>query len=514
MKKKSLVSAACVIVALIGVAVAAWAWLNFGPLPSGGPAEYHVRGKFGPVAAWSLTPIHAVVLNDGRVMTYGTDHNGRQGGSLLYDVWDPAKGLGPEAHLTLPNNVGTDIFCAGQVLLPAGDGKVLLVGGDRTVNGERNWSSPNINMFNAQKNQLEQFPVKMAQARWYPSLLTLPSGDVMVAGGRVDKTSYTGNVEVYRQDGTWGDLPQARSEAAFGADNWSYPRMWLAPKNQVFVLSVTGDMFYMDMGKGGAVRHVDLPKDLAGQSHVYLPSVMYQPGKILATRKGGKFITVDINGEQPDVRPAQGQSIARLNASMTVLADGDVFLNGGGLRDNSSVWFAMSNRLTQLWSPRTQNWTQGPPNRRTRLYHSISMLLPDATVLTGGGGAPGPQDNLNIEIYYPPYLFKKDGSGQMADRPQIVGAPAVTSWAEQFELTVKAAGISRVTLVRANSVTHTVGFDQRFTDLKWSAGKQAGHLQIEAPKLPHEAPPGYYYLFVIDKMGVPSVAKMIWLRAA
>ena len=51
---------------------------------------------------------------------------------------------------------------------------------------------------------------------------------------------------------------------------------------------------------------------------------------------------------------------------------------------------------------------------KDRLYHSTSLLLPDGSVLTAGGGAPGPVTNLNAEIYYPPYLFKKDGSGQPA----------------------------------------------------------------------------------------------------
>jgi len=40
------------------------------------------------------------------------------------------------------------------------------------------------------------------------------------------------------------------------------------------------------------------------------------------------------------------------------------------------------------------------------------MLLPDATVLTGGGGAPGPVNNLNSEIYYPPYLYAANGNAR------------------------------------------------------------------------------------------------------
>jgi hypothetical protein len=37
-------------------------------------------------------------------------------------------------------------------------------------------------------------------------------------------------------------------------------------------------------------------------------------------------------------------------------------------------------------------------------------VVADATVLTGGGGAPGPVNNLNSEIYYPPYLYATNGT--------------------------------------------------------------------------------------------------------
>jgi hypothetical protein len=514
MKARWLGKFALAILIMAGVGTGAWYWLNYGPLPEVPASQYHVRGKFGPLQSWPLTPIHAVTLVDGRVMTYGADNKGQQGGEMMYDIWDPSKGMGPSSHLTLPNTVGTDIFCAAQVVLSRPDGKVLLAGGDRTVNGVRNWSSPDINYFNSQKNQLESFPVRMAHPRWYPTLLTLPKGDVMVAGGRVTKNTYTGDVEIYQKDGRWGLLTQAYSEEAFGPANWNYPRMWVAPQDKVFVLSITGAMFYMDMLQGGSVWRVDLPKDLAGESHSYLPSVMYQPGKILAVRNGGKNITVDLASGQPDVKQAKGYNLARINATMALMADGGVLLSGGSLRDNSAVWFTMSNRFTQLWSPITGEWTLGPIAQKMRLYHSIAMLMPDATVLTGGGGAPGPQDNLNAEVYYPPYLFKKDGSGQMADRPVIISAPTVMKWGQKLDLAIKAEGVSRVTLVRTGSVTHTMGFDQRFMDLGWSVGQAPGHLQVSAPVQPHEAPPGYYYLFVIDKAGVPSVAKMVWLEAA
>lgn len=74
---------------------------------------------------WPLIPIHAVLLGDGRVLTYGTKGNGQQTGYFIYDVWDPNTNY----HMTLPNTVMTDIFCSAQIVLPQ-SGNVLIAGGD------------------------------------------------------------------------------------------------------------------------------------------------------------------------------------------------------------------------------------------------------------------------------------------------------------------------------------------------------------------------------------------------
>ena len=58
----------------------------------------------------------------------------------------------------------------------------------------------------------------------------------------------------------------------------------------------------------------------------------------------------------------------------------------------------------------TETWSQAAPLSVRRFYHSIAILLPDATILSGGGGSPGPVINLNAQIYYPGYLYKGDGS--------------------------------------------------------------------------------------------------------
>src|SRR4051794_8749557 len=85
-------------------------------VPVGGP-DAHLAGLFGPAVPWPINPLHVALLPDGRLLNYGTDAAGNQGAALVYDVWDPALGTDPTAHLTLPNTTVTDIFCSAQTVL-------------------------------------------------------------------------------------------------------------------------------------------------------------------------------------------------------------------------------------------------------------------------------------------------------------------------------------------------------------------------------------------------------------
>ena len=188
----------------------------------------------------------------------------------------------------------------------------------------------------------------------------------------------------------------------------------------------------------------------------------------------------------------------------TVMADGRVFVNGGSAVDNELTGVSYT---STIWSPTTGQWTTGATAKIARLYHSTALLLPDGSVLTAGGGANGPVTNLNAEIYYPRYLFKTDGSGQPAPRPTIATSPAAVNVGQQFGVTIAGADtITRVTLVRTGSVTHSFNHDQRYMGLSFTQNGQA--LSIKLPTSRSNLLPGYYLLFVF-KGRVPSVARVI-----
>jgi hypothetical protein len=188
------------------------------------------------------------------------------------------------------------------------------------------------------------------------------------------------------------------------------------------------------------------------------------------------------------------------------MADGRVLVNGGSGTSNEAKNVAYT---AMIWDPATSVWQAAATAVQMRLYHSVALLLPDGRVLTGGGGAPGPQTNLNAELYTPPYLYKQDGSGELVPRPAITSAPATATWGASIRLGTDAASVSRVTLVKTGSATHTVDFDQRFLSLSFSGSAQA--LDVTLPASRKLAPPGFYMLFVFDAAGVPSVARIVRL---
>jgi hypothetical protein len=215
-------------------------------------------------------------------------------------------------------------------------------------------------------------------------------------------------------------------------------------------------------------------------------------------------VVVDYSSSTPVVTPTASMDQVRFWASGTILADGTVLITGGSEVANKLTGVAYQ---AQIWSPATGQWTAGASATKPRLYHSTALLLPDATVLTAGGGAPGPVKNLNAEIYYPPYLYTSAGTA--AVRPSIIAnAFGALSPGGTIDVTVGPTDIiSRLTFVRTGSVTHSTNSDQRFIDLAFT--QEGQNVTAVLPTDTTTLVPGFYMLFAFNDAGVPSVASMI-----
>ena len=218
---------------------------------------------------------------------------------------------------------------------------------------------------------------------------------------------------------------------------------------------------------------------------------------------------IDLSQAVPVWQYTGSMAQARRQLNATLLPDGRVLATGG----TSSPGFtdpAGGVRAAEVWDPDSGNWTTWASNQVTRVYHSATLLLPDARILHAGSGDGGEYGGIpllrepNAEIFSPPYLFR-------GARPSITSAPGFVGYGQQFFVATPDAGqVVRATLVRPSSVTHGFDQNQRFVEL--SLVRVAAGLELAAPANGNLAPPGDYMLFIMNSAGVPSVSRIVRLH--
>ncbi len=263
--------------------------------------------------------------------------------------------------------------------------------------------------------------------------------------------------------------------------------------------------------------------DRINQFRDYAPSVVYDTDKILYIG-GGNAPTkaaevLDLNESPPRWKKTDDMNFARRQHNATLLPDGTVLVMGGTQgKGGESGGF---NDLTpgqpihsaELWDPKTGQWTKLAKADVDRCYHSTAVLLPNATVLSAGGGEYRPNNAIDKEndpkdshrdaqIFSPPYLFRG------GTRPVITSAPPDVTYGATFTVgTTHPNLVGQVNWLRLSSVTHSFNANQRINFLNFTA--DANTLKVTAPASANLCPPGHYMLFVLNKNNVPSVAKII-----
>jgi hypothetical protein len=405
------------------------------------------------------------------------------------------------------------MFCNGMVVLP--DGRVFIDGGTLQYDpftGESKSSvfDPSTNAFRDVQN--------MADGRWYPTVTSLGDGRVMTFSGLRETGGTNNTVEFYTDGSGWSQ------EYPAGWTPPLYPRMHLLPNGEVFYSGSGTSSALFDPSTASWTRNVATTNYSGNRTYgtsVLLPLTPannYDPKIVIMGGHSPATNTteiIDMGAAAPKWVYGLNMSQKRIEMNAVILADGRVLALGGSVNDEDTSSLSLNADLFDL---STVNLNSNPPNLGTvssaganateRLYHSVALLLPDATVwLAGGNPARGTYNNT-MEIYQPPYLF--NSSGGAATRPTISSAPSSIAYGNAFTLqTPDAASISSAVLVRNGTVTHAFGMDQRLVDMSFTAG--AGSLNVTAPPNGNIAPPGYYMLFILNSSGVPSIARMVQL---
>lgn len=222
-------------------------------------------------------------------------------------------------------------------------------------------------------------------------------------------------------------------------------------------------------------------------------------------RTNAYVITLGDPKTNPEVVKVANMANARGFANGVVLPDGTVFVTGG--QSTVEPFTDTTAQYTpELFNPATNTWTQLNPMAIPRTYHSVALLLPDATIFNAGGGLCGAcyTNHFDGEIFVPPYLLNGDGSRK--ERPEITNVADTIQLGGTLDITTNGP-VTAFSLIRTGSATHTVDTDQRRIPL--TPEGDGTDYKVTIPDNAGVALPGFWFLFAINGEGVPSVAKII-----
>jgi hypothetical protein len=232
-------------------------------------------------------------------------------------------------------------------------------------------------------------------------------------------------------------------------------------------------------------------------------------GKQDQTDATGAVSIADLADADPHYVAVTPMGLPRLHLNAVLLPDRTVFVSGGSLKQEDQPLARLEG---EIYDPAADSWTLTAAATVPRLYHSTAVLLPDGRVVAAGGNPeggsqvawipPDPEEELQLEVFSPPYLFK-------GPRPQISAAPTEATYGQTITISTPQALTTKwISLVRNGVTTHSFDSEQRLIDLEIT-GRAAGNLQVAVPVNPNLAPPGWYMIFLIDQDGIPSLATWI-----
>jgi hypothetical protein len=443
-----------------------------------------------------INPIRIGLCHNGKVVIIAGTENNPLDKTSECGLWDVAAGT-----ITV-QQLPWDVFCNGGSFLP--DGKCMVVGG--TTHYDAFYGDPRVDLYDPLTNGFFQVQ-SMAHGRWYATAITLSDGRVMAFSGLSERGPVNQTVELYTEGVGWS--PEYRAPFVPSL----YPRMHQLPDGRVLQSGSEPQSRFFDVK---TKTWANGPRTAYGLNRTYgnsilLPLTPENQWKarvmILGGGKPNATATTEIFDGARFAPSGNMPSGARVEGLSVLLPDGDVLCVGGSKVDEKAATATLG---TDLYDSDAGTWSTVGRNVYPRLYHSVALLLPDGRVALAGSNPVRGVFEPHIEIFSPDYLSR-------GPRPVITQAPArINSQDAQDDerfiiLTPDAKGsalpdIDRVTLVRPGSVTHSFDMDQRLIGLRFKS--QSGALNVECPGH-NVAPPGFYMLFILNKAGVPSVARFV-----
>jgi hypothetical protein len=453
-----------------------------------------------------IIAVHAALLHTGDVLFFAG--SGNRASNFNAHRFRTRLWRYPSAHLTAPHTP-IDLFCCGHAVLPGG--RLLAAGGTRRYKPFRGirdalvFDPPRRRWLRARK---------MGRPRWYPSLITLGFGNVLAVSGRGDTNALERVPELFTHGAGWTPLA-VRGVLPF------YPQLTLLDDGRIFysggrmgaARGARPEIWNLATGQTTPVPGLARPAMRNQSATVLLPPAQRQ--RVMIAGGGGEMMhdhemkkpqvatrsaaIADLSVAAPRYKATGKLKHARMHLNLVLLPDRTVLASGGAAVAEHAVNAALE---AEIFHPATGRWRTAAKARVPRMYHSVALLTPDGKVITAGSNPRTGVEELRIEVFSPPYLFK-------GARPTLKLARDHAGYGEKLRATTHAAHLREVNLVRPSATTHSSNSEQRLLDLPFTV-KGPNSVELTLPSNPNLAPPGWYMVFAVSTGGVPSMAR--WLH--
>ncbi|KNC97560.1 uncharacterized protein SPPG_07033 [Spizellomyces punctatus DAOM BR117] len=403
-------------------------------------------------------------------------------------------------------------------------------------------------------------PRRELWGRWYPSVLTLPDEqNVLIMGGQrafyspdnatMDNPTY----EIFNVNTLTSTKPVQSNLLSANFPVNMYPILYVLPQSGKIWAFANNASAVLDLAAGTETPGPSLPNDgVLGRSFPFagtnfIPMISYKDNYQMVS-----WLCGGVNGTGPDGNPTprEGNSpkwyancpnclptaschslplekngaqwsredmpLARSQPAAVNLPDGTIAIVSGSGKGHQGGVFGQavaSNGVKKvvIFDPSKKvgdanRWRVGAEAAIARHYHNTALLRVDGTIVTGGGDAQNGDniadrpDDMNLEVYSPPYMF-------MSNRLELDQVPTQIKYGQQFIVTFKgdvAQQVKQVSMIRYATMTHTMNLDQRHVELeiiKYGKNK----LLVKAPTNPNAAIAGNWMLWAVDSRGAPVV---------
>jgi hypothetical protein len=511
-----------------------------------------------------VLPVHAALLHTGKVLFFAgsgnnvfrfksTDFGDEAKQIYTSVVWDPTKNIFDNKTFDHPPTLHRadgsviDYFCCGHTFLP--DGRLLVAGGtikyDVVIFNGTMQPAPNGFAGTRETVIFDPDPLRqdwkaeqpMAHGRWYPTVMMLSDGSVVAASGLDETAQGQSNNTLERNM----DPGNANWVTTRDFNLPLYPHLFQLRDGRLFYtggkMDTQGDSvpLVFDPVKATAAVVINGLTDQANCNQcasVILPPAQDQQFMILG---GGpeddgpvrqpathRVATIDFRSANPAYHAKSALNHERMHVNAVLLPDRTVLAVGGGVTREASAQTQQVDPQggrevfeAEIYNLATNMWSITAAATVARLYHSVALLLPDGRVVSAGGNPnkgsqvnwlpPDLLEEMRLEIFSPPYLFKAN------TRPVIQDVPEEIRYSSRIVVrTPQATQVKWISLIRPGLTTHSFNGTQRLVDVSFTL-VPPDTLNADVPGDRNLAPPGWYMLFLTDQDGVPSIAQWVHL---